>query len=109
VTANSQTITNLTGYSLLVIGGPIHGKLPAKSLTDYMVRVSKLNGIRVFTILSSLGGKPQGEQYVSEWIINRGGVDVGMLSLSTMSQNTPVGVATAPKDIAYETALNLAK
>jgi hypothetical protein len=109
VTASSQTITNLSSYSLLVIGAPIHGKLPSKPLMDYMARVNKLDGIRVYTLLSSMGGGPQGEHYVSEWITSRGGDEIGMLSLSTMSKNTPVEGATEPIDISYETALNIQK
>jgi hypothetical protein len=109
VTASSQTITDLSDYNLLVIGGPIHGKLPSQALMEYMDRISSLNGIRVYAILSSLGGRPQGEQYISDWISSRGGVESGVLSLSTMSKNTPVDGATEAVDIAYKTALSISK
>ena len=109
VTASSNTLTDFTGYELLVIGGPIHGGLPSKSLKDYMARVNNLDGLRIYTVLTSIGGKPQGEQYVSDWIISQGGVEVGWLSLSTMSQNTPVDGATDPGQIAFNTARKIPK
>ena len=108
-TASSQTLTDLTGYNLLVIGGPIRGGLPSKPVMDYIARVSSLNGIHVYTVLTSMGGGPQGEKYVSEWITTHGGVEVGVLSLSTMSKNTPVDGATDAEQIAFNTAQKIPK
>jgi len=109
VTASSQTLTNLTGYSLLVLGGPIHGGQPAKAVQDYIAKVSNLNGLRVFTVITSLGGAPQGEQMMSEWIISRGGVETGILSLSTISSNTPVDGESDPFKIAEKVAQKIQK
>jgi menaquinone-dependent protoporphyrinogen IX oxidase len=109
VTASSQTLTDLTGYSLLVIGGPIHGALPSKPVKDYMSKVNSLKGIRVFAVLSSLGGKQQGEQYISDWVTKLDGVGVGALSLSTGSPNVSVDGTTDPVQIAFKVAEKIPK
>ena len=49
VTASSQAPTDLTGYALLVIGGPIYGGQPSKPVQDYTARLGDLKGLRVYT------------------------------------------------------------
>jgi flavorubredoxin len=109
VTASSQTLTDLSNYTLLVIGGPIHGAKPSKALMDYMDRVNSLSGLRVYVLLSSMGGPPQGEDIMTDWIMGHGGTLEGILSLTTMSSNTPVDGATEPTQIATKTAEKIPK
>jgi hypothetical protein len=108
VTASHEATTDFTGYSLLVIGGPIHGGKPSKPLVDYMGRAPSLNGLRVFIILTSGGGPPAGEAFMSDWVSSRGGQSMGILSLST-SNNPPRNGLTDPVKIAAATALAIPK
>ena len=65
MTASSQAPTDLTGYTLLVIGGPIYGGQPSKPVQDYTARLGDLKGLRVYTLLTSAGENPQAETAMS--------------------------------------------
>jgi len=109
VTASSQAPTDLTGYTLLVIGGPIYGGQPSKPIQDYTARLGDLKGIRVYTLLTSAGENPQAEEAMSSWVMAHGGVEAGSLMLHTQAPNTPVDGATDPAQIAAKAAQSLAK
>jgi len=107
VTASSQAPTDLTGYTLLVIGGPIYGGQPSKPVQDYMTRLGDLKGLRVYTLLTSAGENPQAETMASSWITAHGGVEAGTLILHTMAPNEPIDGATEPTQIAAKSAESL--
>jgi len=109
VTASSQAPTDLTGYTLLVIGGPIYGGQPSKPVQDYTARLEDLKGLRVYTLLTSAGENPQAEEARSSWITAHGGVEAGMLELHTMAPNEPVDGASDPSQIAAKAAQSLTK
>jgi hypothetical protein len=108
VTASHEATNNFTGYSLLVIGGPIHGGKPSKPILDYMERTPALNGVKVFVILTSSSGPPQGEAFMSDWISSNGGQSMGILSLST-TNNTPRNGLSDPVEIAAAAAQAIPK
>lgn len=54
-TASSQTPSNLSKYSLLVLGFPVYGSVPGAAILRYVERVSNLNGIRTVIIALSAG------------------------------------------------------
>jgi flavorubredoxin len=109
VTASSQAPTDLTGYTLLVIGGPIYGGQPSKPVQDYMARLGDLEGLRVYTLLTSAGENPQAEEAMSSWVTAHGGVEAGMLVLHTMVPNTPVDGVSDPTQIAAKAAQSIPK
>jgi len=109
VTASSQTSTDLSGYSLLVIGGPIYGFQPSKTIRDYVDRLEDLKGLRVYTLLTGAGDSANAEEYISKWISEHGGVEVGKLTLFTQRPNTPVDGTSDAKQIATKAAQSLAK
>jgi hypothetical protein len=109
VTASSQAPIDLTGYSLLVIGGPLYGGQPSKPIQDYMARVSDLKGLRVYTLLTTAGNPRDADQIMATWITTHGGVVAGKLTLFTMAPNTPVDGTSDPTQIAVKTAQSIVK
>jgi hypothetical protein len=109
VTASSQAPTDLTGYTLLVIGGPIYGGQPSKPVQDYMARLGDLGGMRVYALLTSAGENPQAGPAISSWVAAHGGVEAGILELHTMAPNAPLDGAIDPAQIATKAAQSLAK
>ena len=109
VTASSQAPVDLTGYSLLVIGGPLYGGQPSKPIQDYMARLADLKGIRVYTLLTTAGSPHDANQIMTTWITTHGGVQVGKLILFTMAPNTPVDGTSDPALIAAKTAQSIVK
>ncbi|MFH2109770.1 MAG: hypothetical protein ABIJ47_00765 [Candidatus Bathyarchaeota archaeon] len=109
VTASSQAPTDLTGYTLLVIGGPVYGGQPSKPVQTYMARLGDLKGLRVYTLLTSAGENPQAETTMSSWVTTHGGVEAGTLVLHTQTPNTPIDGATEPTQIAAKAAQSLTK
>lgn len=109
VTASSQAPTDLTGYTLLVIGGPIYGGQPSKPVQDYMARLGDLDGLRVYTLLTSAGENPQTEEAISSWITTHGGVEAGTLLLYALAPNEPVDGTSDPTQIAAKAAQSLTK
>jgi flavorubredoxin len=109
VTASSQAPTDLTDYTLLVIGGPIYGGQPSKPVQDYMARLGDLEGLRIYTLLTSAGENPQAEEFMSSWVTTHGGVEAGMLVLHTMAPNEPVDGVSDPTQIAANAAQSLTK
>lgn len=108
VTASREATIDFAGYDLLVLGGPIHGGKPSKPVLDYIDRVQSLNGLRVYVVLTSIGGPPSGESLMSEWVTVHGGQVEGFLSLST-SKNPPVDGLTDPTQIASAAAQKISK
>jgi flavorubredoxin len=53
-TASSQAPSDLSGYSLLVLGFPVYGGKPGDPIVRYINRTSDLNGIR--TVIIALDG-----------------------------------------------------
>jgi menaquinone-dependent protoporphyrinogen IX oxidase len=43
----SQTVANLTGYDVVVVGGPIYGGKPASSIQTYLSSFSPASNVRV--------------------------------------------------------------
>ena len=109
VTASSQAPTDLTAYTLLVIGGPVYGGQPSKPVQTYMARLGDLKGLRVYTLLTSAGENPQAETAMSSWVTTHGGVEAGMLVLHTQTPNTPVDGASDPSQIAAKAAQSITK
>ncbi len=54
-TASGQTPTNLTGYDLMVLGGPSYGNALCVPLADYVNRLGDFGGIDVALIITSGG------------------------------------------------------
>jgi flavorubredoxin len=54
-TPSSQAPTDLTGYDLLVLGGPTYGFTPNRPIQRYLSRLGDLGGKRTVTIITALG------------------------------------------------------
>jgi len=108
VTASSQAPIDLTGYSFLVIGGPLYGGRPSKPIQDYMARLTDLKGLRVYTLFTAAGSS-RADPIMTTWITTHGGVEAGKLTLFTMAPNTPVDGSSDPALIASKTAQSIVK
>ncbi len=54
-TPSAQTATDLSGYDLLVLGGPTYGFTPNQAIKRYLKRLGDLDGQRTVTIITALG------------------------------------------------------
>jgi len=54
-TPSSQAPTDLTGYDLLVLGGPTYGFAPNRPIQKYLGRLGDLGGKQTVTIITALG------------------------------------------------------
>jgi hypothetical protein len=54
-TPSPQTRTDLSGYDLLVLGGPTYGFTPNRPILRYLGRLGDLDGMRTVTIITALG------------------------------------------------------
>jgi hypothetical protein len=109
ITASSQAPIDLSRYSLLVIGGPLYGGQPSKPIQDYIARLTNLNGLRVYSLLSAAGNPRDAAQLMTNNITAHGGVDTGKLILYTMAPNIPVVGINDPAKIAELTAKGIPK
>ena len=109
VTASSQATVNLSGYSLLVFGGPLYGGRPSKPIQGYMERLTSLKGLHVFILLTAGGSAHGAEEAVADWVSERGGVVLGRLTLFSMAPNDAFEGATDPVQIAFKAAQSITK
>ncbi len=54
-TASEQTPTNLSGYDLLVLGGPTYMFTPNRPIQQYLNRLGNLGGQSVVSIITAMG------------------------------------------------------
>lgn len=54
-TPSPQTPTDLSGYDLLVLGGPTYGFTPNRPIQKYLSRLGDLGGMRTATLITALG------------------------------------------------------
>jgi len=93
-TASSQAPSNLTKYSLLVLGFPCYGATPGTAIIRYADRLTNLQGISTVIIACAASNTGGSVDTMKQTIQAAGGVFKESLTLFTLAPNTGGGSAT---------------
>jgi hypothetical protein len=104
-TASSQAPSNLSKYSLLVVGFPVYGGSPGTAIVRYVDRVGDLHGINTVVIACGGGDDMKSVDTMTQNVHAANGTVLKSLALGSMG--TAVGVAPSqgsgsPADIARQ-------
>ena len=80
-TPSRETPTDLTGYDLLVLGGPTYGFSPARPIKRYLSRLGDLAGLRTVTIITGLGAAERSSADIQKRVRDANGTLVKALLL----------------------------
>jgi flavorubredoxin len=86
-TPSSDAPTDLSGYSLLVLGSPVYADAPAPTLQRHLERIGDLNGIDTVLIVTSGGSEGGAEATLQQAVEENDGNVVLVLSLYTSASN----------------------
>ncbi|MBY9013375.1 MAG: hypothetical protein KGD70_13455 [Candidatus Lokiarchaeota archaeon] len=82
-TASDQAPTDLSKYSLLVLGSPVYGGSPSASIKRHVERIGDLGGIESVLVVTSGGINAGAEVAMQQIIEDNNGVVKTVLSLQT--------------------------
>jgi flavorubredoxin len=80
-TPSAQAPTDLSGYDLLVLGGPTYGFTPNRPIKRYLKRLGDLRGQRTVTIITGLGAGERSSAIMQKLVREAGGELVDALLL----------------------------
>jgi flavorubredoxin len=101
-TASSQAPTDLSGYSLLVLGSPVYADGPSPTIKRHLERIDDLMGIDTVILVTSAGSQGGAEISMQQTVEEHNGSIELVLSLFTMAPNDG-----DPLDIAEQAGRNL--
>ena len=103
-TSSSQAPTDLSEYSLLVLGSPVYAGAPTSTIKLHVERISDLQGIGTVLLVTSAGSDGGAEAALQQTVEEHNGTVETVLSLFTTAPNEGNG---DPLDIAKQTGKNL--
>ena len=103
-TASSQAPTDLSEYSLLVLGSPVYAGAPTSTIKLHVERIGDLQGIDTTIIVTSAGSDGGAEAALQQTVEEHNGTVETVLSLFTTAPNEGNG---DPLDIAKQAGKNL--
>jgi flavorubredoxin len=86
-TASSQAPTDLSGYSLLVLGSPVYADGPSPTIKRHIERIGDLNGIDTVLLVTSGGSEGGAEASMQQTVEEHNGSVELVLSLFTSAPN----------------------
>lgn len=98
-TASSQAPTDLSGYSLLVLGSPVYAGAPSPTIKRHVERIGDLQGIDTVLLVTSGGSEGDAEASMQQTVQEHNGTIETVLSLFTSVPNEGDG---DPSDIAEQ-------
>ncbi|MGA3289888.1 MAG: hypothetical protein ABSD42_06590 [Candidatus Bathyarchaeia archaeon] len=104
-TASPQASSDLSNYSLLVLGFPIYGGNPGAAEVRYVGRLSNLQGIEIVIIATGAGSPGKSAETMKQKVLAAGGTVEESLTLFSMAPNEGNGSAT---DIARNAGTKIA-
>lgn len=96
-TASSEAPTDLSGYSVLVLGSPVYADNPSETIQRHVERIGDLNGMETVLLVTSAGSDGGAEASMQQTVEAHGGNVVEVVSLYTSGSN-----AGDPLEIAKE-------
>jgi flavorubredoxin len=82
-TASSQAPTDLSSYSLLVLGSPVYADSPSPTIQRHVGRITQLDGIDTVLLVTSAGSDGGAEAIMQQTVEEHGGTVVDVVSLFT--------------------------
>ena len=101
-TASSQAPTDLSGYSLLVLGSPVYADSPSQTIQRYVERISDLNGSDTVLLVTSAGSDGGAEASMQQTVEEHGGTVVDVVSLFTSEGSALELAKQAGRDFVIE-------
>lgn len=94
-TASSQAPTDLSGYSLLVLGSPVYAGKPSQTIERHLERIGDLKGINTVLLVTSGGSDGGAEASMQQTVEEYDGIVNEVLSLfnSTPNDGDPLDIA----------------
>jgi len=86
-TPSSQAPTDLSGYGLLVLGGPTYWFTPNRPIRRYLSRLGDLGGQRTVTLITALGAGERSTSIMEKQVREANGDLVNVLLLYKMRPN----------------------
>jgi flavorubredoxin len=86
-TPSSQAPTDLSGYDLLVLGGPTYWFTPNRPIRRYLSRLGNLGGQRTVTIITAMGAGERSTSIMEKQVREANGDLVNALLLYKMRPN----------------------
>ncbi len=86
-TASSQAPTDLSNYSLLVLGSPVYAGSPSPAIKRHVERIGDLQGIDTVLLVTSAGSDGGTEASMQQTVEEHNGTIETGLSLFTSAQN----------------------
>lgn len=93
-TASPQAPSNLSKYSLLVLGFPAYGGSPGTAIIRYIDRLANLHGVNTVIIACAAGSTGGSVDTMKQNVQAAGGTFKKAISLFTMAPNEGNGTAT---------------
>lgn len=110
-TPSSRTPTDLSGYDLLVLGGPTYWFTPNRPIRRYLDRLGDLGGQRTVTIITALGAGERSGAIMERLVREANGELVNALLLYKMRPNDDDNYVSSKQNraLAVEMATQAAK
>jgi len=86
-TASSQAPTDLSGYSLLVLGSPVYGGNPSETIKRHLERIGDLEGIPIVLLVTSAGSDGGAEATMQQTVEDHNGMILQVISLYDTAPN----------------------
>jgi flavorubredoxin len=86
-TASSQAPTDLTGYSLLVLGSPVYGGAPTVTIERHVERIGDLEGVDTVLLVTSGGSDGGAEDAMQQTVEEHNGTVTEVVSLFNQQPN----------------------
>jgi len=93
-TASSQAPSDLSNYSLLVLGFPIYGGSPGTAIIRYVDRLANLHGISTVVVACGAGSPGGSVDTMKQKVQAAGGAFKESITLFSMAPNEGNGTAT---------------
>lgn len=86
-TASAQAPTDLTGYSLLVLGSPVYASSPSATIKRHLERIEELNGVDTVILVTSASSDGTAEATLQQTVEEYNGNIKEVLSLFNSAPN----------------------
>jgi flavorubredoxin len=107
-TASSQAPPDLSGYDLLVLGGPTYWFTPNRPIRRYLSRLGDLGGQRTVTIITAMGAGERSTSIMEKQVREANGNLVNALILYTTRPNEDLYGINDAVEIATRAAKEIA-
>jgi len=98
-TASSQAPTDLSGYDLLVLGGPVYAGAVAQPVRSYLSGLGDLGGKRTVLIISGSGSTDEAVSVMEQLVQEANGDLVKSLPIWTQAPNDEMYGISDPEEI----------